>query len=249
MKILQFRRKIIGYKEVTDNIDVVDNNNIKDKYIEQVLNIPLMSESKETYVSLSPRSYIRKEGDPKIFAFYLTQYHPTKENDEWWGKGTTEWTNVTRAVPQYINHNQPRMPDELGYYDLRIKEVMERQIELAKQYGIYGFCFYHYWFDGKRILEKPLNMFLENKDLNIPFFYCWANHSWYKKFQGTSDEVLIEMPKSQDVYERYIDAVIEDMKDKRYYKLNNRPLLMVYHDHLIFLTKRSVGNMETKGQR
>lgn len=229
MKILKFRRSIIGYKEVIDNsVGVTTDNNLKDKYIEQILNIPSMTSESETYVPLSTRKYERATEDPKLFAFYLTQYHPTKENDEWWGRGTTEWNNVSRAVPQFVGHYQPRLPDELGYYDLRIKDNMRRQIELAKQYGIYGFCFYHYWFDGRRILEKPLNMFLEDSTLDFPFMYCWANHNWYKKFQGTSDEVLIEMPKEKEAFMRYIDSVLPDMKDSRYYKINEKPVLMVY---------------------
>lgn len=229
MKILKFRRSIIGYKEVIDNnVDVTTDTDLKDKYIEQILNIPSITSESRTYVPLSIRKYERVAEDPKLFAFYLTQYHPTKENDEWWGRGTTEWNNVSRAVPQFVGHYQPRLPDELGYYDLRIKDNMRRQIELAKQYGIYGFCFYHYWFDGRRILEKPLNMFLEDETLDFPFMYCWANHNWYKKFQGTSDEVLIEMPTEKEAYIRYIDSVLPDMKDRRYYKINGNPVLMVY---------------------
>lgn len=229
MKILKFRRSIIGYKEIKDNsVGVVNNNELKNEYIEQVLNTPSVGPESDTYVPLSDRKYVRQDIDPKLFAFYLTQYHPTKENDEWWGKGTTEWNNVTRAVPQFVGHYQPRIPDELGYYDLRIKDNMRRQIELAKQYGVYGFCFYHYWFDGRRILEKPLNMFLEDKTLDFPFMYCWANHSWYKKFQGTSDEILIEMPKEKDSYIRYIEAVLPDMHDERYYKIDGKPVLIVY---------------------
>ena len=193
-----------------------------------MLEFPNVVNESQNYIPLIKDGFKRSEEDIKLFAFYLTQYHPTKENDEWWGKGTTEWTNVTRSVPQYLGHDQPRLPDELGYYDLRIRENMERQIELAKQYGVYGFCFYYYWFDGKRILEKPLNMFLEDKTLDIPFCYCWANHNWYKKFQGTSDEVLIKMSKEKAAYERYIDAVLPDMKDKRYYKIKNCPVLIVY---------------------
>lgn len=229
VSILRMRRKIIGYKSFDDNsVGISDNAQLKDSYIQQVLKFPTVINESQNYIPLAKDSYVRSEEDIKLFAFYLTQYHPTKENDEWWGKGTTEWTNVTRAVPQYLGHDQPRLPDELGYYDLRIRENMERQIELAKQYGIYGFCFYHYWFDGKRILEKPLNMFLEDRSLDFPFCYCWANHNWYKKFQGTSDEVLIEMPKEKAAYKRYIDAVLPDMKDERYYKIKNCPVLIVY---------------------
>ena len=217
-KILKVRRQIIGYEEIKDNeVRVGTDDEMNRKYIEQILSMPNMNTESKEYHPLSNRVYEREERDIKLFAFYLTQYHPTKENDEWWGRGTTEWNNVVRAVPQFIGHSQPRFPDELGYYDLRVKDVMNRQIELAKQYGIYGFCFYYYWFgNGKRILEKPLELFLRDKSLDIPFFYCWANHSWYKKFQGTSDEVLIEMKNDEDIYRQYIKDVAGDMKDTRY---------------------------------
>ncbi len=184
-RILQLRRKIIGYRSVSEEISVaVADDSSLNEYVKQVLSIPAIGNKTDGYVPETPDFYTRKKEDPDIFAFYLTQYHPTKENDEWWGKGTTEWNNVNRGIPQFSGHNQPRLPGELGYYDLRIKEVFERQIELAKKYGVKGFCFYHYWFNGKRILEKPLEMFLSNHDLDFPFFYCWANHSWYKRFEG-----------------------------------------------------------------
>lgn len=229
-RILRLRRQIIGYEAIKDNeVKIEADLETSHNYIDQILHIPSVSVESESYVPLSNRKFQRENDDIKLFAFYLTQYHPTKENDEWWGKGTTEWNNVARAVPQFLGQSQPRLPDELGYYDLRIKDVMRRQIELAKQYGVYGFCFYHYWFgEGKRILEKPLNMFLEDKTLDIPFFYCWANHNWYKKFQGTSDEVLIKMPDDKSIYMQYVKAISADMKDERYYKINGKPVLMVY---------------------
>ncbi len=229
-RILRLRRRMIGYEEIKDNeVRVESDLETSRQYIDQVLHIPSINIESSSYVPLSNRNYMRENDDIKLFAFYLTQYHPTKENDKWWGKGTTEWNNVVRAVPQFVGHSQPRFPDELGYYDLRIKDVMFRQIELAKQYGIYGFCFYHYWFgNDKRILEKPLNTFLHEKLLDIPFFYCWANHNWYKKFQGTSDEVLIEMPADKTIYMQYVKAIIPDMMDERYYKINGKPVIMVY---------------------
>ncbi|HJC83771.1 MAG TPA: glycoside hydrolase family 99-like domain-containing protein [Candidatus Anaerostipes avicola] len=163
-----------------------------------------------------------------LAAYYLTQYHPNIQNDEWWGKGTTEWNNVNQAIPQFIGHYQPRKPGELGYYDLRLKENMERQIELAKNYGISEFCFYYYWFDGQRLLERPLNMFLRNKDLKIEFSYCWANENWTKRFSGTDAGALMKITQSVESYVQFIDSILCDMLDSRYHRINGRPVLSIY---------------------
>lgn len=161
-------------------------------------------------------------------AYYLTQFHPTPENDSWWGRGVTEWDNVASAVPQYLMHYQPRLPGELGFYDLRLKEKIARQIELAKMYGVFGFCFYYYWFDGKRLLEKPLNLYLENKDFRFPFCLCWANQSWTKGFFGSSQEVIMEQNKSEESYKNFIHDIIIYLKDDRYFQINGKKVLQIY---------------------
>ena len=133
--------------------------------------------------------------NPKILALYLPQFHPFPENDEWWGKGFTEWTNVGKAKKLYPGHYQPKVPSEFGYYDLRLPEVREAQVELAKEAGVTGFCYYHYWFEaGFEELERPFNEVVESGKPDFPFCLCWANESWYSKFwnkDGTAQKKLL----------------------------------------------------------
>ncbi len=171
---------------------------------------------------------------PRIIAFYLPQYHPTPHNDEWWGKGFTEWTNVARAKPLFRGHEQPHIPGELGFYDLRLPEVRETQANLAKEYGIYGFCYYYYRFEkGKNELELPLNEVLRTGNPDFPFMICWANESWHKKFwkyDGTSENHILAEQKYNGK-EDYIDffyEVLPFFKDKRYITIDDKPAFMIY---------------------
>jgi lipopolysaccharide biosynthesis protein len=169
----------------------------------------------------------------KIIAFYLPQFHPIPENDLWWGKGFTEWTNVGKAKPLFKGHYQPKVPTDLGYYDLRLPESRQAQVDLAKEYGIYGFCYWHYWFgNGKRLLETPFNEVLRLGKPDFPFCLAWANHSWKdKQFKkGGNDKLLIkqEYPGEQDIIGHF-NTLLPAFKDLRYIRVRNKPIFMIYN--------------------
>jgi hypothetical protein len=166
----------------------------------------------------------------KFLSFYLPQYHPIPENDQWWGKGFTEWTNVAGAKPLFRNHHQPNIPSDLGFYDLRVPEVRESQAELARNYGIDGFCYWHYWFgNGKQLLERPFREVLESGKPDFPFCLAWANQSWTGKWHGLQDQILIEQlyPGKSD-YTNHFYHLLSAFQDHRYIKINNKPLFVVF---------------------
>ena len=165
----------------------------------------------------------------KIIAFYLPQFHTIPENDQWWGKGFTEWVNVKKAAPLFRGHEQPKVPLDNNYYNLLDDNIKAWQIDLAKENGIYGFCFYHYWFNGKLMLEKPVEQYLDNKTLDLPFCLCWANPEWTKIWAGKGSEVLISQDYGEEFqWEAHFQYLLQFFKDDRYIKEDGKPLLVIY---------------------
>lgn len=167
--------------------------------------------------------------DIKVLALYLPQFHEIRENNEWWGKGFTEWTNVKKGNSRFGAHNQPRVPDEyLGYYDLSHVEVLKKQVALAKQHGIYGFAMYYYWFSGHRLLEKPMDLLLQHKEIDFPFMAVWANENWTRTWDGKENSVLIEQKYTDEDAENFILDLKKYLDDQRYIRVDGKPVIGLY---------------------
>ena len=164
----------------------------------------------------------------QLIAFFLPQFHPVPENDTWWGPGFTEWRNVAAARPLFRGHYQPRLPADLGFYDLRLPEVRAAQAALARRFGIGAFCYYHYWFNGRRILERPFNEVLASGEPDFPFCLCWANENWTRAWDGGSRQMLLEQVYSETDDDAHFHALLPAWRDPRYLRREGRPIFLVY---------------------
>lgn len=186
---------------------------------------------------------------PRALAFYLPQFHPIPENDEWWGTGFTEWTNVTRAKPLFPGHRQPQAPGELGYYDLRVPEVREAQAALAAAHGISGFVYYHYWFHGKRLLERPFDEVLASGSPDFPFALCWANEEWTRNWDASTGHVLMPQEFSDEDDRTHIRWLATAFADDRYIKIDGRPLMLIYRPGQLPDPKRTADIWRAEAQK
>lgn len=166
--------------------------------------------------------------DLKALAFYLPQFHPIPENDQWWGNGFTEWRNVAKAQQLFKGHYQPHVPADLGFYDLRLSETRKAQAAMAMAYGIQGFCYYHYWFNGRRLLDSPVNSILAEGEPDFPFCLCWANESWSRRWIGDGQEILMQQAYSADDDESHGSLLASIFSDSRYIRISDRPLFLIY---------------------
>lgn len=226
-----FKREFFNYIESVKAKIFCSNNSLKIKHLNWILENNI--NTKKEYMLEIKESVNINNIDTKLIAFYLPQFYENEVNNKYFGKGFMEWYNVTKAIPQFTGHYQPHLPIDVGFYNLSHDDIMYRQIELAKKYGIYGFCFYYYWFSGERLLEKPLDNFLNNKDLNMPFCLFWANETWTNLWgDGNERKIIKEQKLRDDDDEKFVTDILKYFNDQRYIKIDNKPLLIIYRSQI-----------------
>jgi len=182
----------------------------------------------DNFIGFDKERHHFSEKDTKVIAWYLPQFHQLEINNQYHGQGFTEWTNTSKMIPLFTGHYQPHIPFDVGYYDLLNPETLRRQVYLAKHYGIYGFCIHYYWFSGKRFMEKPLELFLKHKELDMPFCLDWATENWTALWDGENREIMIEQKLGDHDDEKFMEDILPYMKDSRYIKIDGRPVLVIY---------------------
>ena len=197
-------------------------------------------ESADSLPDASPADY-----PVRFIAYYLPQFHAIKENDAWWGSGFTDWNNVVKALPRYVGHKQPKLPADLGFYDLSHPDVIRRQAALAKRGGVYGFCIHDYWFSGRKVLERPLQIILENHDIDLRFCLNWANENWSRRWDGLENELLLTQRYEEEDDVRYAESILPAISDPRYIKIDERPLIMMYRPAAAPDARRTVERWRT----
>jgi lipopolysaccharide biosynthesis protein len=192
-------------------------------------------------------SRIDTPSSQRHLAFYLPQFHPIPENDAWWGPGFTEWVNVAKARPRFAGHHQPHIPTELGFYDLRLPETRKAQADLARAHGIDGFVYYHYWFSGRRLLERPFNEVLNTGQPDFPFCLCWANESWTRAWDGRTKDVLVEQSYGDD--REHAGWLVRAFSDPRYIRVDGKPLFLIYRASKLPDPRRTLAIIRDEARR
>lgn len=217
------------------------------EYVAQVLKIPHQGPECNDYVPFHDVNFALTPQDVKAIAFYLPQFYAFEENDRWWGKGFTEWTNVTKAIPQFPGHYQPRLAGELGYYALDRVDTLQAQIELAHAYGVHGFCLYYYWFNGKELMDKPLSLLREHPDLDIPFCLDWANANWTRTWLDGNSKVLMPQTYPPGFAEGLARGALVFAEDPRYIRVKGRPLFLIHRPDMVPDLERSLATIRQVG--